>query len=272
MEKEKICPNDSVIMNSSLVNKAINFKGEEIQVQYQAFVCGACGLESVTTEVAHEVQCYVSDCYREKHELLPGKKIKELREKQGVTQAQLAAEINVGIASIKRWENGLVQNKAMDELLKHFLEKEDCCIDPFYGNRTFSMSRIKLVLDEFQKVLGKELLKPNDRLLYSAKYLWYADMVAYRDLGKSMTGATYAALPQGPQLNNYSDLVPQIIEADTAATEPLSEAEREIITVLSKLFPKGTDAYHSSHKEPAWLSTNVGAPISYTKARTLLFA
>ena len=38
--------------------------------------------------------------------------------------------------------------------------------------------------------------------LYAAKFFWYADMLAFRDLGSSMTGAGSAALPLGPQLNN----------------------------------------------------------------------
>ena len=58
------------------------------------------------------------------------------------------------------------------------------------------------------------LLRPTDRLLYAAKYLWYANMVAFRETGQGiMTGATYAALPYGPQLNNYADLVDLIREA-----------------------------------------------------------
>ena len=50
----------------------------------------------------------------------------------------------------------------------------------------------------FEQKLGRVLLKKTDRMLYAAKYLWYADMVAYRDLGAGMTGAGYAALPLGP--------------------------------------------------------------------------
>ena len=38
-------------------------------------------------------------------------------------------------------------------------------------------------------------------------------MVAFRNIGRSMTGATYAALPYGPQLNNYSDLIDEIKKA-----------------------------------------------------------
>lgn len=38
----------------------------------------------------------------------------------------------------------------------------------------------------------------------------YADQVAYRELGIGMTGATYAVMPHGPQLDNYADLVDEI--------------------------------------------------------------
>ncbi|MBW2105579.1 MAG: DUF4065 domain-containing protein [Deltaproteobacteria bacterium] len=62
--------------------------------------------------------------------------------------------------------------------------------------------------------LGKRILKRRDKMLFAAKYLWYADMVAFRDLGKSMTGSAYAALPYGPQLNNYRELIDEIKNAD----------------------------------------------------------
>ena len=70
------------------------------------------------------------------------------------------------------------------------------------------------MLKEFESVLGKHILRKNDKMLFAAKYLWYADMVAHRETGESLTGSTYAALPYGPQLNNYKDLIQDIIEAD----------------------------------------------------------
>ena len=40
-----------------------------------------------------------------------------------------------------------------------------------------------------------------------------------------MTGATHAASPQGPQLNNHGDLIELIRQADETAEEPLAEHE-----------------------------------------------
>jgi len=127
---EKLCPNHRVEMVVKQLSRSVTFRGDDIAVAYEASVCPECGLESVAVDVAHRMQCFISDCYRKQHGLLTGKKIKELRESQGVTQARLAEAIHVGIASIKRWENGLVQNKAMDELLRDFLERGNRGLDP----------------------------------------------------------------------------------------------------------------------------------------------
>jgi hypothetical protein len=82
------------------------------------------------------------------------------------------------------------------------------------------------VLDSFEKELGRPLLKKDDRMLYAAKYLWYADMVSFRDLGRGMTGATYAALPMSPQLNNYRDLVDEIFRADPGTAHAFDTGRR----------------------------------------------
>ncbi|MCM0082283.1 helix-turn-helix domain-containing protein [Geomonas sp. Red32] len=267
---KEVCPNDSSTMSPKTVTRKVTFRGEDFNVEYVADVCDKCHLEATSIEVAHKVQCYVSDVYREKHGLLPGHRIKSLREGLGISQSELAESMCVGVASVKRWENGLVQNKAMDQHLRHFLEKKDCCADPYCGNRELSLERIKLVLREFERVLRKTLLKPNDRFLYSAKYLWFADMIAYRELGRGMTGATYAALPQGPQLNNYRDLVSAIMEADASQAEELTEGEIGIIRRVATRFRNGVEAYHASHHEPAWSTTRTGHSITYQKADTLI--
>ncbi|GFO57304.1 hypothetical protein GMSM_43110 [Geomonas sp. Red276] len=267
---KELCPNDSSEMLKKTVSRKVTFRGEDYDVEYVADVCEKCNLEVTSIEVAHKVQCYISDAYREKHGLLPGHQIKSLRESLNVSQSELADVMHVGVASVKRWENGLVQNKAMDRLLRQFLEKEDHCLDPYCGNRGLSLERIKLVLKEFERVLHKALLKPNDKFLYSAKYLWFADMIAYRELGRGMTGATYAALPQGPQLNNYRDLVKAIMEADVSQAEELTEGEVDIIKRVATRFRNGVEAHHASHEEPAWSTTRTGYSISYQKANTII--
>nr|NJM02681.1 SocA family protein [Desulfobacula sp.] len=103
-------------------------------------------------------------------------------------------------------------------------------------------------------------------MLYAAKYLWYADMFAVKLLGRSMTGATYARLPFGPQLNNYRDLLEDIQNADPEQAEPLSMEELDIIRRISQTFPEDRMVYDAAHKEPAWLETSNGDFISYSWA------
>ena len=125
------------------------------------------------------------------------------------------------------------------------------------------------MLKEFESVLGKHILKKNDKMLFAAKYLWYADMVAHRETGESLTGSTYAALPYGPQLNNYKDLIQDIIEADESEAKPLSREEKRIITRIAMKFPEERMAYEAAHKEKIWKKQPNGAIIPYTDSAEL---
>jgi hypothetical protein len=125
------------------------------------------------------------------------------------------------------------------------------------------------VLDSFEKELGRPLLKKDDRMLYAAKYLWYADMVSFRDLGRGMTGATYAALPMSPQLNNYRDLVDEIFRADPGTAPPLTPEEESIIAGVARTFPTNKTVFDASHREQIWQQQATGAIIPYTQASRL---
>ena len=112
-------------------------------------------------------------------------------------------------------------------------------------------------------------LEDGDMLLFDAKYAWYADMVAHRDLGRSMTGAAYGALPHGPQMNNYRDLVDLIRDADESKAEPLSEDEKKIIAKIARKFPTKQMVFDASHREPAWKNKTAGAIIPYSDSQKL---
>jgi hypothetical protein len=120
------------------------------------------------------------------------------------------------------------------------------------------------VLKELESVLGRHILRKNDKMLFAAKYLWYADMVAHRETGESLTGSTYAALPYGPQLNNYKDLIQDIIKADESEAKPLSREEKRIITRIGLKFPKERMVYDAAHKEKIWKKQPNGTVIPYT--------
>ena len=261
------CPQCGGQVEPAKVEKQALFR--EVEVAYTAELqrCTECELELATVNEAARMQQQLADAYRQTIGLLTGEDIRRLRQRKGLSQQALAEALEVGIASIKRWETGAIQSSAMDRLLRTLLENGSC--DAHTGHREFSLARIHLVLESFARHLGRPLLKKNDKQLFASKYLWYADMVAFRDLGRSLTGATYAALPYGPQLNNYRDLLAAISQADPAEAEPLTAAEEAVIAAVASAFPADKAVYAAAHRESIWQRRATGALIPYTDADRL---
>jgi putative zinc finger/helix-turn-helix YgiT family protein len=94
-------------------------KGETVLVpQFPALVCSECGYKTIR---GHEMQEYMRaacDVYRRKHSLLTSTEIRDRRERLNQSQEEFARHLDVGIASIKRWELGQVQDRAMDRLIR----------------------------------------------------------------------------------------------------------------------------------------------------------
>lgn len=262
------CPKGHGIMELKKMEKATTFRGVNVSFEADAYVCPQCGFEAGTVQSAGAVQRAIADAYRTKMDLLTGEEIKALRKAWGLTQQDLAELMNIGIASIKRWETGLIQSKSMDQALRMQLQGL-ACLDEYTGNREFSIPRVKLVIRTIESKLGKRILKKTDKMLFAAKYLWYADMMAFKFLGSSMTGSTYAALPYGPQLNNYSDLVDEIKKADESEAEPLSKDELRIIDRIAEKFPREKMVYNAAHREEVWKEKATGALIAYSDASEL---
>ncbi len=263
------CPGGHGKMVLRRAKKRMTFRGVKIIVPIEQYICTVCGVEAGTINQAARIQETIADAYRKAVNLLTGEEIIEKRKRLNLTQEALAKRMNVGIASIKRWEGGTIQSKSMDHTLRIALGGQNAggsCT----GNRAFSIPRIKLVIKEFEVVLGKHLLKKNDKMLFAAKYLWYADMVAHRERGESMTGSTYASLPYGPQLNNYKDLIEDIIKADESKADPLSREEKRIITRIAMEFPEERKVYEAAHKEKIWKRQVNGAIIPYTDSAELI--
>lgn len=265
---KETCPSCQGLVTLVDLEKQAQFKGVDITYTARLHQCDECGLELASVDEAATMQERLADAYRQAVGLLGSEEICRLRQEKGLSQQALADALDIGIASIKRWESGVIQSKSMDALLRTLLQKNPC--NEHTGNREFSIPRIRLVLDAFAAQLGRPLLKKDDRMLYAAKYLWYADMSACRDLGRSMTGSTYAALPMGPQLNNYRDLSDEIFKADLADVPPLSQAETAIIALVAKTFPTNKQVFDASHREALWQGCPTGALIPYTRAAELI--
>ena len=261
------CPNGHGKMHVTNVETIMKFRGVDITFQTEHYVCSVCGMEVGSIEQAAVTQRVISDAYRKAVGLLTSEEIRDGRKKLDLTQDDLSRRMCVGIASIKRWEGGIIQTKSMDRALRNALQGQGFG-DDYTGNRSFSIPRVKLVVREFELSLKRKILKA-DKGLYTAKYLWYADMVAFRELGESMTGATYARLPLGPQLNNYRDLIDEIKKTDESAAEPLTSEEKKIISRISMIFPKDKMVFDAAHREVIVQRKPIGNIIPYSDAAEL---
>jgi len=245
------------------IDKTISFKGENLDIKFEEYVCEDCELHVGTVEQTAVIQNLIADAYREKVGLLTGHEIREKREELGISQKELAKRAGVGIASIKRWEKGIIQTKSMNAALRLAFDGtmvgNDCT-----GNSTFSIPRIKSVMKEFERILGFKFLQDGDMMLFDAKYVWYADSLAYQLLGKSLTGATYAALPHGPQINNYRELIDEIRNANIEDAEPLTDEEKKIIARVALTFPTKQSVIDAAHREEVFKNKRQGELIPYT--------
>jgi putative zinc finger/helix-turn-helix YgiT family protein len=93
-------------------------RGETVTVRTEAMVCARCGFHVLTDEQSNTYTIASADAYRRKHSLLTTKELKRIRERLGMSFRAFARYLKVSEASPKRWEAGLVQDAAMDELIR----------------------------------------------------------------------------------------------------------------------------------------------------------
>jgi putative zinc finger/helix-turn-helix YgiT family protein len=92
--------------------------GESFTVELLGLKCPKCGFQTVDSEQSAEFTRLISDAYRSAHGLLTAAEIRACRARLGMTQREFAAYIGPGVASVKRWEAGQIQDKAMDTLIR----------------------------------------------------------------------------------------------------------------------------------------------------------
>lgn len=92
--------------------------GESFTVEVDGFQCSSCGFKTVDSEQSVEFTRLISDEYRVAHGRLTSREIRARRTQLGMSQVQFGEYLGTGPASVKRWEAGQIQDKAMDELIR----------------------------------------------------------------------------------------------------------------------------------------------------------
>lgn len=117
---DNACTTCGTLMRPHRGSLTLPINGEVIRVPGCSFLlCPNCG-ETITD---YEQTGYLFDrahaLYRDKHGLLSPGEIREIRERDRLTQAALAKLLRLGANTISRWESDrMVQTAAMDVLLR----------------------------------------------------------------------------------------------------------------------------------------------------------
>lgn len=264
-------------------------KGEEVKVIVDAYICDGCGEVLMDAEQMNALRRAASDVYREIHDLLTSRDIVSYRQALGMSQSAFASYLNVGVASIKRWETYGIQDTGQDEHLRLKCDEAYAEInalevhwksdqpDTFNGKRKFSWQLFKNAI--------LFLVEATKSPLYLNKALFYADFKHFQKFGHSITGARYVPLDYGPCPDQYDLFFRRLME--TGSLIPLghhrlrrgvkadmslfSEEERQTLTEVYRLARRdgGKGLFDLSHEEDGFKETAAWNFISYDFAKDL---
>ena len=241
-------------VETKVITRKENFKicGENIEVDAQVMLCANCGEEIFNEELDSATLLNAYNEYRRRHKLLSPEEIKRIREQYGLSQRSFAKLLNWGDKTVRRYENGAIQDKAHNILLL-FLRDPDNMRIYLLENEISLNEKQKDKLLETIKSLEKETEyrskqrfitlffsgEPSEENGYKRfdyekfcamvlffshkseellktklmKLLNYSDMIFYKENGISISGLKYAHLPYGPVPDKY-DLLFGKMESD----------------------------------------------------------
>lgn len=232
-----------------------NVCGEDIEVDAQVMVCAECGEELFNEELDSATLINAYNEYRRRHKLLLPEEIRKIREQYGLSQRSFAKLLNWGDKTIRRYENGAVQDRAHNSLLlflrepenlRTYLTENEVALDEKQvvklldtvdkleqdtdfrvGRRYFDLFFSRIPCEEngfkgfdYEKLCAMVLFFAHKSagLLKTKlmKLLNYSDMVFYKENGLSISGLKYAHLPYGPVPDNF-DMIMGKMAADHIA-------------------------------------------------------
>ena len=200
------CNSDKFVIQRMRFDPEI--KEQIVEVIVPCHVCEKCGASLMDTEQMNVFRKAAVDKYREMKDLLTSEQIINYREALGMSQAAFARYLNVGEASIKRWETYFIQDNSQDDHIRlkcdeayaeinylnvHWKHQEP---NIFSGNKKFSLSL-------FKNVTLFLIKKTKASILFLNKLHFYVDFYHFKKYGESITGARYAPLKYGPCPDQY---------------------------------------------------------------------
>lgn len=308
----------------------IEVRSEPTHITVPGYVCPGCG--HVRSHPQHDPLEAAYRQYREAHGLLQPEAIRGIRDRYGLSQEAFAKLLGVSPATIARYEGGSLQDEPHDHLLRacerpDFMRKlvaqhgdrltplqlqrfdqalaetaqpvraplwlEEVTIsDRYTGFRPFSYQRTALMICAICEITGQTFKVKLNKLCF------YADFLAAKQFGKSISGLAYQRLEMGPVPHDYGALLDRLVDDGFLIAEELDftrpdgssfggtayRAGKSTPSIdddfsdTMKVIAHVANTFHhtprpqlvkQSHREDAWIHTPDKKLISYEHAASL---
>lgn len=282
------CENEE--FNIEKVQFSPEIKGQKLSIKSDAYVCNNCGYKVTDTGQMNKIRKLATDKYRELSDLLTSVQIKRYRKSLDMNQVQFADYLNVGLASVKRWETYFIQDQSHDQLIRLMCDKAYAEFNSlkvnwstkpeiYNGYRMFNWEIFKQTVLYFINIFQSQL--------YINKALYYADFKHFRDYGKSITGTMYSKLDYGACPEGYYRMYKAMINEKCIRIEGgykllaltgfeskvfIDESFMNTLEFINEIGRKNGKKYllNLSHDEKGYKNTQYYQPISYDYAESLL--
>ena len=111
------CGKERILRRAKRVRNFV-VKGEHFDVEVVVAICSVCGSEVPYPRLDNSQRRKASDAYRRAHGLLTTSEIISVRNRYGLSQRGLARILGWGPITIHRYEQGGIQNRAHDTVLR----------------------------------------------------------------------------------------------------------------------------------------------------------
>ena len=179
------------------VMEHVGFKGVEIDFNATYEHCSKSDEYFANEDMIRANDLAVKDTYREKIGLLTSKEIVSLREKYGVSQKDFAEILDWGMATITRYENHQVQDRAHDDILRKI------SADPQWFIEILNRAKNRLspkAFDYYYRTASAQYRKRKNQYLIASIQAVYADLdkeestgFTELNLGKVVAAINYLA-------------------------------------------------------------------------------
>ncbi|GIU80296.1 MAG: hypothetical protein KatS3mg005_3534 [Bryobacteraceae bacterium] len=92
--------------------------GISFEVEDTVHVCDVCGFITIPWDRLRDHGRLVDATYRRLAGILTQEEIRESRRRLGLSQREFAEYLGVGVASVKRWEKGVLPDKSSSDLIR----------------------------------------------------------------------------------------------------------------------------------------------------------